>query len=155
MKKRELHMNKPIYLGQVILDISNTLMYGFWYEYIKPKYGENVKLCYMDTDSFVMKIKIDDFFKNISNDVDKWFDTSNFGNNDNRPLPIGKNKNVIGKFKDELGGKIISEFCALKAKTYAYRLDNDIEVKKAKGTKKCLLKKRITFDGYVNILFDG
>ena len=154
-KKRELHMNKPIYLGQAILDISKTLMYGFWYEYIKPKYGENVKLCYMDTDSFVMKIKIDHFFKNISNDVDKCFDTSNFGKNDNRPLPIAKNKTVIGKFKDELGGKIISEFCALKAKTYAYRLDNDIEVKKAKGTKKCVLKRHITFDGYVNILFDG
>ena len=79
-------------------------------------YGDKVKLCYMDTDSFVMMIETNDFFKDINNDVEKWFDTSNFDKNDNRPLLINKNKKVIGKFKDELGGKIISEFCALKAK---------------------------------------
>ena len=117
MKKRELYMNKPIYLGQAILDISKTLMYEFWYDYIKPKYANNVELCYMDTDSFVMKIKTDDFYKDISNDVEKWFDTSNFDANDNRPLPIGKNKKVIGKFKDELGGKVMSDFFVLTAKT--------------------------------------
>ena len=74
MKKTELRMNKPLYLGQAILDASKTLMYEFWYDYIKPKYGDNVRLCYMDTDSFVMDIKTDDFYKDISNDVDKWFD---------------------------------------------------------------------------------
>ena len=116
MKKRELYMNKPIYLGQAILDISKTLMYEFWYDYIKPMYGDKVKLCYMDTDSFAVMIETDDFFKDINNDVEKWFDTSNFDKNDNRPLLINKNRKVIGKFKDELGGKIISEFCALKAK---------------------------------------
>ena len=155
MKKRELYMNKPIYLGQAILDISKTLMYEFWYDYIKPKYANNVELCYMDTDSFVMKIKTDDFYKDISNDVEKWFDTSNFDANDNRPLPIGKNKKVIGKFKDELGGKIMSEFCALKAKTYAFKLDNGNEVKKANGTKKCVVKNHISFSNYVDILFNS
>ena len=155
MKKREFYMNKPIYLGQAILDISKTLMYEFWYDYIKPKYANNVELCYMDTDSFVMKIKTDDFYKDISNDVDKWFDTSNFDANDNRPLPIGKNKKVIGKFKDELGGKIMSEFCALKAKTYAFKLDNGNEVKKAKDTKKCVVKNHISFSNYVDILFNS
>ena len=79
-------------------------------------YGDKVKLCYMDTDSFVMMIETDDFFKDINNDVEKWFDTRNFEKNDNRPLLVNKNKKVIGKCKDELGGKIISEFCALKAK---------------------------------------
>ena len=69
MKKREFYMNKPIYLGQAILDISKTVMYEFWYDYIKPKYPNNVELCYMDTDSFIMKIKTDDFYKDISNDV--------------------------------------------------------------------------------------
>ena len=69
MKKREPYMNKPIYLGQAILDISKTLMYDFWYDYIKPVYSNNVKLCYMDTDSFVMMIKTDAFFKDISIDV--------------------------------------------------------------------------------------
>ena len=154
MKNSEFYMNKPIYLGPAILDISKTLMYEFWYDYIKPKHANNVELCYMDTDSFIMKIRTDDFYKDISNDVDKWFDTSNDDANDNRPLPIGKHKKVIGKFKDELGGKIMGAFCALKAKTYAFKLDNDIEVKKAKGTKKCVVKRHITFNDYVNTLFN-
>ena len=146
-------MNKPIYLGQALLDISKTFMYEFWYDYVKPKYANNVELCYMDTDSFVMEIKTDDFYKDISNNVDKCFDTSNFDVNDNRPLPICKNKKLIGKFKDEIGGKIMSEFCALKAKTYVFKLDNGNEVKKAKGTTKCVVKRHITFDDYVNTLF--
>ena len=108
MKKRELYMNKPIYLGQAILDISKTIMYELWYEYIKPVYGDKVRVCYMDTDSFVMMIETDDFFKDINNDVEQRFDTSNFDKNDNRTLLINKNKKVIGKFKDELGGKIIN-----------------------------------------------
>ena len=111
MKKREFYMNKPIYSGQAILDISKTLMYEFWYDYIKPKYANNVELCYVDTDSLIMKIKTDDFYKDISNDDEEWFNTSNFDANDNRPLPIGKNKKVIGKFKDELGGKVMSDCC--------------------------------------------
>ena len=151
MKKVEVKMNKPIYLGQAILDISKTLVYKFWYDYIKPKYGDKVRLCYMDTDSFVMNIKTDDFYKDINNDVDKWFDTSNYDKNDNRPLEVGKNKNVIGKFKDEVGGKIMTEFCAVKAKAYAYTLD---EMKKAKGTKKCIVKREITFKNYVDTLFN-
>ena len=129
-------------------------MYEFWYDYIKRKYANNVELSYMNPDSFAMKIKTDDIYKDISNDVEKWFDASNSDANDNRPLSIGKNKKVIDKFKDELGGKIMSEFCALKTKTYAFKLDNDDEVKKAKGTKKCVVKKHITFDDYVNTLFN-
>ena len=103
MKKREVYMNKLIYLGQVISDLSKLLMYEFWYDYLKPKYGKNIKLCYMDTDSFAMRIKTDDFDKDISNDIDKWFDTSNYDKNIDRPLQKGINKKVIGKFKDELG----------------------------------------------------
>ena len=153
MRKTEVRMNKPIYLGQAILDLSKTLMYEFWYDYIKPKFGDKARLCYMDTDSFVMYIKTDDFYKDISDDVDKWFDTSNFNRNDNRPLETGKNKKVLGKFKDELGGKIILEFCALRAKAYAYKLDDDTENKKAKGTKKCIVKREIIFQNYVDSLF--
>ena len=142
MKKTEVRMNKPIYLGQVILDLSKTLIYEFWYDYIKPMYGDKARLCYTDTDSFIIHIKTEDFYKDISNDIDKWFDTSNFNKNDNRPLEIGKNKKVIGKFKDELGGKIMTEFCALRAKAYAYKLDDDVEKKKEKGTKNVLYKER-------------
>ena len=133
VKKVEPKMNKPIYLGQAILDNSNTLMYEFWYDYIKPKYGNKARLCYTDTDSFVIYVKADDFYKDISNDVDNWFDTSNYNKNNNRPLAIRINKKVIGKFKDELGGKIMIDLCALRAKPYAYKLDDDREHKKAKG----------------------
>ena len=92
MKKTKIKMNKPIYLGLLISEISKILMYEFWYDYMKPKYNDNVKLCYMDTDSFAMYIKTNDFFKDISNDVYDRFDTSNY--RARRPLPIGKNKKV-------------------------------------------------------------
>ena len=100
-------------------------MYEFWYYYIKPKYEDKAKLCYMDTNSFVVHIITEDVYEDIANDIERWFDTSNYDENDKRPLPIGKNKKVIGYFKDELGGKIMKEFCALRAKTYAYLMDND------------------------------
>ena len=94
MKKTKLKMNKPIYLGMSILDISKTLIYEFWYNYIKPKYQDKVILCYMNTD-----IKTEDFYKDIANGVERWFDTSNYDENDKRRLPIGKSKKVIGLFK--------------------------------------------------------
>ena len=109
MKKRKVKMNKPIYLGMSILDISKTLMYEFWYDYIKPKYQNRANLCYMGTDSFIIHIKTEDFYKEIANDVEKWFETSNYGKDDNRPFPIDKNKKKIAFFKDESGGKIIKD----------------------------------------------
>ena len=102
MKKTRVKMTKPLYLGISILGISKTLMYESWYDYIKPKYGDRTKLGYTDTDSFIISIKTEDFFGDISNDVARWFDTSNYDKNDNRPLPIGKNKKVPGLFNDEL-----------------------------------------------------
>ena len=144
MNKTRVKMNKPIYLGLSILDISKILMYEFWYDYMKPKYGNDVKLCYMDTDSFMMSINTNDFYKYIANDVEKRFDTSNY--EVDRPLPTGKNKQVIGLMKDELGGGIITEFVALRPKTYSYLTDDCKENKKAKGTKKCVIKRMIKFD---------
>ena len=88
LKKTKVKINKPIYLGMSILDISKTLMYEFWY-YIKPKYQDKAKLCYMDTGSFVIYIKTEDLNKDIANDVEEWFDTSNYSKDDNRSLPIG------------------------------------------------------------------
>ena len=96
----------------------------------------------MDTDSFVIDIKTDDFYKDISNDVDKWFDTSNYDKHDNRSLEIGKKKKVIGKFKDELGGKVMSEFCALRAKTYYLNWMMILKRKKLKEQRNVLLKER-------------
>ena len=153
MKKTKVKMNKPVYLDMSILNISKTLMYEFWYDYVKPKYKDKAKLCYMDTDSFVINIFTEDFFEDINNDVERWFDTSNYDKNDKRPLQIGVNKKVIGMFKDELGGKIMKEFCAPRAKTYAYLMDDDIENKKAKGTKKCIIKHRIKFKDYKDSIY--
>ena len=107
MRKTKVKMNKPVYLGQAILDISKTLMYEFYYDYLKPKYKDNVELCYMDTDSFILDIKTEDFFKDIADDVPKWFDTSGYSKKLNRPLPTGLNEKVPGMFKDELNGNIM------------------------------------------------
>ena len=147
MKKTKVKMSKPIYLGLSVLESSKTLMYEFWYDYMKPKYDNNVKLCYMDTDSFIMNIKTNDFYKYIANDIENRFDTSNDEtDHEIRPLLMGKNKKVIGLMKDELGGKIITEFVTLRPKGYSYLTDDGKEDKKAKGTKKCIIKKMIKFN---------
>ena len=103
MKTIKVKMNKPVYLGMPVLDISKTL----WYDYIKPKFGDRAKLCYTDTDSFSIHIKTKDFFEDIADDIKKWVDTYRYDENEKRPLAIGKNKKALGFFKDELGGKII------------------------------------------------
>ena len=156
MKKTKVKMNKPIYLGMSVLDISKTLMYGFWYDYIKPQYQDRTKLCNMDADSFVIHSKTEDFYKDIANDVEKWFDISNYDENDKRPLSIGENEKVFlfGLFKDELGGKILKEFVALIAKTYVYLIDYNSEYKKAKGTRTCVIKRRLMFRNYTYCLFN-
>ena len=119
---------------------------------MKSKYNDNVRLCYMDTDSFVMHIKTNDFYKDITSDVENRLDTSNY--EVNRLLPTGKNKKVIGLMKDELGGKVITEFVTLRPKTYSFLTDDGKEDKKAKGTKKCVIKKMITFNDYEKCLLN-
>ena len=141
MRKTKVKMNKPIYLGMAILDISKIAMYEFWYDYTKPKYDDDGKLCYLNTDSFIIFIKTEDFYEDIADDVEKRFDTSDY--EIDRPLPTGKNKKVIGLMKDELRRRIMTECVALRPKTYAYLTDDDSEVKKAKGTKKCVIKKSL------------
>ena len=153
MKKVKVKMKKPIYLGLSILDISKIIMYEFWYDYMKKKYGDMVKLCYMDTGSLIMNIKTQEFYKDIAQDVEERFDASNY--DVDRPLPKGKNKKVIGFMKDELGSGIIIEFVALRPKTYSYMTDEFIEMKKAKGTKKCVIKKMLKFEDYKKCLFDN
>ena len=82
MKKTRVKMVKPLHVGMSILDVSKILMYEFWYNYINPKYEEKAKLCYTDTDSFIINIETEDFFEDISNDIEKWFDTSIYDKND-------------------------------------------------------------------------
>ena len=127
-------------------------MYEFWCDYMKPKYGSKVKLCYMDTDSFIMNIKTNDFYEDIDNEVENRFDTSNY--EVNRPLPTGKNKKVIGLMKDELGGKIITKFVTLRPQAYSFLTDDGKEDKKAKETRKRVIKKMIKFNDYKKCFLD-
>ena len=131
MKKTCIVCDKPVYLGICILDLSKTLMYDFHYNYIKKKYGEKAKLLFTDTDSFAYEIETEDFYKDISEDVEAKFDISNFPKR--HPLYSTKNKKVIGKFKDECGGKIMQEFVGLRAKLYSYKMYEGDEAKKCKG----------------------
>ena len=126
-------MNKPLYLGLSILELSKILMYEFWYDYVKPEYGKKINLYYMDIDSFFAYIKTDDIFKDIAEDVETRFDTSNYELE--RPFPKVKNKKVIGLMKDELGGKIMTKFVGLRTKPYSYLIADGSEDKKAKDTK--------------------
>ena len=104
----------------------------------------------MDTDCSVMNIKTNGFYKDIANDVGCKFDASNY--EVNRPSPMGKNKKVIGLMKDELGGKIITEFVTLRPKTYSYLTDDGKEDKKGKEAKKCVIKRMVKFNNYKNCL---
>ena len=155
MRKTKVKKSKPICVGMTILDISKTLMYEFWYGYLKPKYDDKIKLCYMDIDSLIPFIKTEDFYEDIVDDIEKRFDTSNY--EVDRPLPPGKNKKEIGLMKDEFGGKIMIEFVALRTKTYAYEIDvdKDNEFKKEKGTKKCVIKEKLKFEEYKDCLLNN
>ena len=151
MGKIEVTMNKPIYLGQAILDLSKLVMYEFHYNYMIPKYGKNLKLCYMDMDSLVYHIKTND----VAGDVKERFNTSGYDKADDRPLPLGLNKKAIGLMKDELGEKIMIEIVALTPKLYDCRKLGDKEDKKCKGIKKCIVKNTISLDDYKNCLLDS
>ena len=155
MGKVKVKMNKLVYLGQAILDLSKTIMYEFHYDYMKRKYNESdLKLLYMVTDSLIYDIKTEDFHKkDIAEDVETRFNTS--GYEPNRPLPIGKNKKVIGLMKDELGGKIMKELIGLRPKMYSYKIGEKEEPKKYKGVKKCVVKKTISFEDYKRCSFEG
>ena len=151
--KIKVVMNKPVYLGQAILDLSKIVMYKFHYDYMKQKYDDDkLTLCYMDTDSLIYSMEMDDFYKDIADDVKDRFDTS--GYNSSRPLPVGLTKKVIGLMKDELGGEIMTEFATLRPKMYAYKTGS-VESKKCKGIKKCVVRAMISFEDYKNCLLNG
>ena len=129
MKNTKIKMNILINIGFTILEVSKTVMWKFFYDYLKPKYVDKTELCYTDTDSFILYIKTEDFYEDIADNVEEWFDTSNY--KIDRPLLItGNNKKVLGKFKDELKGTIMTKFVALRSRIYAYLLDDFEEIKK-------------------------
>ena len=155
MKKTSLVMNKPVYLGACILDLSKTIMYDFHYNYIKPMYKDKAKLLFTDTDSLIYEIETEDFYKDISGDVKNRFDTSDYPDNHPSGIPTGINKKVLGMFKDEAMGKSIKEFVGLRAKLYSYKMDKGEESKKCKGIKKRVVEKTITHEDYKTCLLTG
>ena len=155
MKKTSLTMNKPVYLGMCILDLSKTIMYDFHYNYIKPKYGAKAKLLFTDTDSFMYEIETEDFYKDISKDVKDRFDTSDYPENHPSGIPTGINKKVLGMFKDEAAGKRIKEFVGLRAKLYSFIMGDGKENKRCKGVKKQVVESSITHEDYKTCLRTG
>ena len=155
MKKTSLTMNKPVYLGMSILDLSKNLMFDFHYNYIIPKYGNKAKLLFTDTDSFLYEIQTEDFYKDISGDVKDRFDTSDYPKNHPSVIVTGINKKVLGMFKDEAAGKNITEFVGLRAKLYSYKMEEGKENKKCKGIKKAVVEKSITHEDYKTCLKTG
>ena len=155
MKKTEVYFNKPVYVGQAILDLSKTLMFDFHYNYIRTKYGNKAELLFTDTDSLLYQIKTKDFYKDISDDILDKFDTSDYPANHPSGILTGVNKKVIGMFKDEVAGKQITHFVRLRPRLYSFKIEEDREVRKCKGIKKNVIKKKLDFDKYVKCLFTG
>ena len=155
MKKTSLTMNKPIYLGMCILELSKIIMFDFHYQYIKPKYGDKAKLLFTDTDSFMYEIETEDFYKDISGDVKDRFDTSDYPENHPSGIPTGINKKVLGMMKDEAAGKIIKEFVGLRSKLYSFVMDDGGETKKCKGIKRQVVESSIRHEHYKTCLTTG
>ena len=155
MKKTSLTMNKPVYLGMCILDLSKTIMFDFHYNYIKPKYGDKANLLFTDTDSLMYEIQTEDFYKDISGDVKNRFDTSDYPENHPSGIPKGINKKVLGMFKDEAAGKIIKEFVGLRSKLYSFIMEEGGENKKCKGVKRQVVENSITHEDYKTCLTTG
>ena len=155
MSKTSLLMNKPIYLGMCILDLSKIIMYDFHYNYIKSKYADKAKLLFTDTDSLMYEIETEDFYKDISGDVKDRFDTSDYPENHPSGIPTGENKKVLGMMKDEVAGKIIKEFVKLRSKLYSFVMDDGGETKKCKGIKKQVVESSIRHEHYKTCLTTG
>ena len=154
MGKTRLIFNKPVYVGMCILDISKTLMYDFHYNYIKKKYGEKALLLMTDTDSLCYEIETEDFYKDISSDIEAKFDTSAYPRNHPSGIKTGVNKKVIGMMKDECSGEIMERFVGLRAKLYAPKMNDGKESKKCKGINKTVTKNDIAFEDYKDVLFN-
>ena len=155
MKKIKVYFNKPVYVGQTILDLSKTLMFDFNFNYIKEKYGNKVELMLTDTDSLLYHIHTDDFYNDISYDIQDKFDTSNYPLNHESGIQTGVNKKVIGMFKDEVAGRQITHFVGLRPKLYSFKVEDGSLTKKCKGIKKNVVKNKIEFEDYVECLFSG
>ena len=140
----------PVYLCLSILDLSKTVIYEFWYNYVTPKYSENEKLCHMNPDGFIVYVKLGGIYKDITKNVETRFNSSNF--EIDRPFTKGKSKSIIGIIKNGLDEQIMNKFVVLRAKIYSYLKGNKDENKKAKDTKKCTVKRKPKFQDYKKLL---
>ena len=147
--KEKVLLNKPIYVGMSVLDLSKHLMYDFYYNTLKARYGENVRLLYTDTDSVIVKVDTEDIYADMSQNLDD-YDTSNYPAD--HPLFSNTNKKIIGKFKDELGGKVMTEFIGIRPKMYSFVVEDSR--KRAKGVKKSVLQNSITHEDYQTCLLE-
>ena len=147
--KEKVLLNKPIYVGMSVLDLSKHLMFDLYYNTLKARYGENVRLLYTDTDSLIVHVQTEDIYQDMTKHADL-YDTSNYQSD--HPLFSTANKKIIGKFKDELGGQLLTEFIGIRPKMYSFVGENS--GKRAKGVKKSVLRKSITHDDYRSCLFE-
>lgn len=155
MAQTSILMNKPVSVGMAILDISKVVMYEYYYNFLKPKYGANISLAYTDTDSFIVHVKTDDFYADMKENLER-YDTSDYPTDNVFQIPR-VNKKIPGLFKDELKSIIARKFAGLKSKLYSLWTDNDeldLKMKKAKGVKKSVLAREIKFDDYVTCLMN-
>ncbi|XP_071056136.1 uncharacterized protein [Onthophagus taurus] len=150
MERLHVVYDKPLYVGFTVLELSKLLMYDFYYDFLKSKYGEDVQLCYMDTDSFTVLIKSDDVYNDVKLNLDK-FDTSNYSPDNRFDIPL-QNKAVLGKMKDENCGNVMVEFNGLRSKVYANRVADGRVTKKSKGIKKAVVKQKLSFQNYFDCL---
>ena len=150
LSKKIVKLDKQIYAGFTILDLSKLHMYDFHYNIMKPKYGENIQLLMTDTDSFVYQIKTDDFYEDMKG-MKEHYDMSEYSKESG--LYDGENKKVIGKFKDESPDEVIESFVGIRSKCYSFTTKNNV-VKKAKGVSKVVVKKNISFEDYKNCVLN-
>lgn len=150
MQKSKIVYDKPIYTGFSILDLSKTIMYEFYYNYLKTKYGENINLLYTDTDSVIIEVFTENIYEDIKDDLDR-FDTSNYPSENSHNIP--KNESKLGKMKDEYADVIIVEFCGTGAKAYCVGTEDSC-MKKAKGVKQSVVEKNLMMEHYKKIVFE-
>ena len=148
-RKERVLLNKPIYVGMSVLDLSKHLMYNFYYNNLKKTYSDKIQLLYTDTDSVIIHVQTEDIYQDMQANISD-YDTSNY--QPSHPLFSTANKKVIGKFKDELGGKLLTEFVGIRPKMYSYVGEDS--GKRAKGVKKSVLKNTISHDDYKTCLLD-
>ena len=156
LKKTEVYFNKPVYVGEAILDLSKLLMFDFHYNYIRNKYSyKKAKLLFTDTDSLMYELNTEDFYDDIKDDIKTRFDTSEYSPDHKSGILTGVNKKVIGKFKDEVAGRQITHFVGLKPKLYSFKVEESSTTHKCKGIKKAVVKKQVEFEDYVDCLFSN